>query len=166
MHTVLHIPRKYRMPRAERLSGSLSRIGVVTSSRDHKFSTAYRVHTLLHIRRKLCCLSGSARPTKTAKRARGRRRAAPLAAVPVCDHAREPAAGSSPPPHTPSVETTLPTPTNTDDAHPHAWRHNGGPMRCRVKARFSRAEQVTATRTTVEEAHGLACSHEGDRRGL
>ena len=142
----------------------------MTSSRDHKFSTAYRVHTLLHIRRKsfLCCLSGSesARPTKRQSALGGRRRAAPLAAVPVSGQAREPAAGSSPPPHTPSVVTTLPTPTNTDDTHPQPWRPNGVPMRRRVKARFSRAEQVTATRATVGATHAPACSHEGDRGGL
>ena len=43
---------------------------------------------------------------------------------------------------------------------------NGRPMRCRVKARFSRAEQVTATRATAEAARAPACSHEGDRGGL
>ena len=39
-------------------------------------------------------------------------------------------------------------------------------MRCRVKARFSRAEQVTATRATAEAARAPACSHEDDRGGL
>ena len=45
----------------------------MTSSRDHKFSTAYRVHTLLHIRRKLACvvcLAPNRAADKTAKRAR------------------------------------------------------------------------------------------------
>ena len=52
--------------------GSLSKIGVVTSSRDHKFSTAYRVHTLLHIRRKyvLSVWLRIRAADKTAKRAR------------------------------------------------------------------------------------------------
>ena len=72
----------------------------------------------------------------------------------------------SPPPHTPSIETTLPAPTNTDDTHPQPWRPNGVPMRRRVKARFSRAEQVTSTRATVGATHAPACSHEGDRGGL
>ena len=140
----------------------------MTPSRDRKFSIAYRVHTLLHIPRKyVYVLSSEFRAAdKTAKRRSAEGRGAPLAAVPLGDQAREPAAGLSPPPHTPSVETTLPTPTNTDDAHPHAWRPNDGPMRCRVKARFSRAEQVTATRRTVDAARAPAFSHEGDRRGL
>ena len=39
-------------------------------------------------------------------------------------------------------------------------------MCCRANARFSREEQVTATRSAVDTTRTPACSHEGDRGGL
>ena len=124
----------------------------------------------MHSHRKYCayvCLARSPHG-RTARRAafHGRRRGAPLAVVPLSDQARDPAAGSSPPPSLWLLWQRSRLATNADDTQPDTRQPGGGPMRCRVKARFSRAEQETTTEVPVNAAHAPACTHEGDRGGL
>ena len=125
---------------------------------------------LVHTHRKYCayvCLARSPHG-RTARRAafHGRRRGAPLAVVPLSDQARDPAAGSSPSPSPWLLWQRSRLATNADDTQPDTRQPGGGPMRCRVKARFSRAEQETTTEVPVNVAHAPACTHEGDRGGL
>ena len=146
------------------LRAALSKIGVVTRVVTASFVSAFTPQVLICA---YVCLARSPHG-RTARRAafHGRRRGAPLAVVPLSDQARDPAAGSSPSPSPWLLWQRSRLATNADDTQPDTRQPGGGPMRCRVKARFSRAEQETTTEVPVNAAHAPACTHEGDRGGL
>ena len=100
-----------------------------------------------HVHFRCCCLCLSAlgaiphghNKRQGGPRSTGRRRAAPLAAVPVSDQARDPAAGSSPLPSSLATATTLPTRDESSrhsSAHVTArWRTNVMQSQCALLAR-------------------------------